>query len=546
MHSLLLLAVTGIAAADGAASEVTSGPPRVVEASPPVPSGHAQTDHVFAFSDGGAVYLVERGPIRGRTNAPVPGTFHDPATGRRAPVLIGKGVIVTRGSGASSAAAEGDVLGRLELEVVEVLSARLDMLLVESARDEDALELTARLAPALHAGIFDLVYPDLAFRHRLHGIPPNDPRYGAQFYLDKIDIEDAWAITMGSADVTVLVADNGCDLLHPDLVAKMDPGFDPWDGDDDPSYEDGPGNEHGTACAGIIAASTDNGTDIAGTCPECRLRCARLLPADGELVNVSADVLTFDFAFRADVDIVSNSWGFVDAIPVPRPLKDAIIDVQQNGRGGRGAVVAFASGNDSREIRDDELLAVPGVLGVGAVNNLGELTQFSNRGRSVDVVAPTGTITTDISGPGGADPGDVTTRFGGTSSACPVVAGVAGLLLAHRPELTADQVNDAIVGTARQSIFATPDAQGHDDEYGYGLVQPAAALAYYDEEEPPPPPLEGCACGSAGGPRGGAPPRSQVGGALLLGLLALLARSVLPGGARRRIVRRSGRRSAAA
>jgi subtilisin family serine protease len=456
---------------------------------PPAP----EDARTFTFVDDGVVRVVERGPARGRDDARVPGVFRDPSTGRSAPVLVGSSVVARLATGASPAS-----LAALDVKVTRALMPHLGMWLVQSAIGEDALELAERLAA--HRDVVITAYPDLSFRHRAASIdvPPDDPRYSGQFYLDEIDIEDAWALSTGSADVTVVVADNGCDLTHGDLVDKMDPGFDPFENDDDPSWKPGEGNNHGTSCAGLIAATTNNGLDMAGTCPDCRLRCARLLPADGETVTVSSDVLTFEFALDVDADIVSNSWGFVDAIPVPGPLKDAIIDVQQNGRGGLGAVVVFASGNDFRLIGDDELLAVPGVLGVGAVSNLGELTQFSNFGPSVDVVAPTGTLSLDITGAEGADPGDVTNTFGGTSSACPIVAGVAGLILGHDPTLTADDVNAAIMGTAKQSALAKAvDAEGHDDEYGFGLVQPAKAIAFFDEAAPggdDAPPPGGCGC----------------------------------------------------
>lgn len=486
MSVATILLLTGFAARDLAGSTSIGREP------------HGPSTRSFPFLDGGALRVVERGPERGTDADPVPGVYRDPGSGRSAVIQVGDSVLVRL--------PPGDIQARfraLRLDPIRALAPRLSMWLVRSEDDEDAAELANRLVPAVENGDLVEAWPNLAFRHRLHvvEIPPNDPRYASQFYLEEVDIEAAWATTTGSADVTVLVADNGCDLDHPDLVQKMDPGFDPFENDDDPSYGSGPGNEHGTACAGLIAASTDNGRDIAGTCPECRLRCARLLPADGEAVTIASDVLTFNFALETDVDVVSNSWGFVESIPVPAPLRDAIIDVQQNGRGGRGAVVVFASGNDNRLVEDDELLAVPGVLGVGAVNNLGELTQFSNGGRAVDVVAPTGTITTDIAGPEGADPGDVTVRFGGTSSACPVVAGVAALLIAYRPDLTADDVNEALVSSAKQSIFATPDGDGHDDDYGYGLIQPSAALALLADAQPADDEPDGCSCReSAAGP----------------------------------------------
>jgi len=100
-------------------------------------------------------------------------------------------------------------------------------------------------------------------------------------------------------------------------------------GDDDPSpVPTEVGAEHGTSCAGLVAASTNNGEGIAGACPECRMRCVRLLSDDP--VPLGADVEAFDFAFQTDAAVVSNSWGFVDPIPVPAMLEDAINNVFDN------------------------------------------------------------------------------------------------------------------------------------------------------------------------------------------------------------------------
>jgi subtilisin family serine protease len=425
--------------------------------------------------------VVVRGPRPGTDELPAPVRYIDPVTGRSTSARVGRSVI------AQVNAADVDdaprALHDLGLVVVRPLFSHAGLWLVHSPDvDEDGAALAARLADEGVVGTrLREAFPDLHLRHRTASadaprVPPDDPRYAGQWFLDELQIEDAWTLGVGSPDVVVAVVDNGCDTTHPDFASKLDPGHDVVDDDDDPTYGAGAGNEHGTACTGLIAALTDNGVDVAGTCPLCRATCTRLLGGTDDAVPLNADVRAFGFAFEDDVDVVSNSWGFVDAIPVPQVLATAIVDVQQNGRGGKGAVVAFASGNDSREVGDDELLAVPGVLGVGAVNNFGELTQFSNSGRSVDVVAPTGTITTDIAGENGANAGDVTATFGGTSSACPLVAGIAGLVLAAAPDLTADEVNALLQATAQQSIFATPDDTGHDLAYGFGLVQPAAAL----------------------------------------------------------------------
>ncbi len=351
---------------------------------------------------------------------------------------------------------------------------------VMDARGGDGLDLAVRLSA--HAGpgrpLVDAI-PDWIVAHQLRAIsiPPDDPRYDGQWYLDRIGIEDAWALSTGDPSTTIVVIDSGCDGTHVDLVDHLDQGRDVIDGDDDPTPSSGsPGNAHGTSCAGLAAASTDNGEGIAGTCPECRLRCVRLLDEAVTSVPIGADVEAFQFALDVDAAVVSNSWGFVDPTMIPSTLRTVMETLVDTGRGGRGALVLFAAGNDDRELFDYEIEAVRGVINVGATNNFDEATSFSNHGDSVDVVAPTGTLTTDIMGPGGSDPGDYTSMFGGTSSSCPVAAGVAGLLASAAPESSGAELADALISTARPSPYATPDATGHDALYGYGRIQPGPAL----------------------------------------------------------------------
>ncbi|MCC7537801.1 MAG: S8 family serine peptidase, partial [Deltaproteobacteria bacterium] len=327
-------------------------------------------------------------------------------------------------------------------------------------------------------------------------VPPNDPRYPGQWYLDHIGIEDAWSLSTGNASTTVVVVDNGCDLTHPDLVARLDPGYDVFDQDDDPSFLPGDtGNEHGTACAGIVGAQGDNGIGIAGACPECRVRCVRLLGPPGSLIPISSDVQAFDLSNEWGAAVVSNSWGFEEGLAVPAAIARAMESLYDEGRGGLGSLVVFAAGNDARELDPSEITGVRGVVTVGAINNFDEATSFSNSGRDVDVTAPTGTLTTDIQGAEGENATEYTSLFGGTSSSCPVVAGAAALLFAAAPDATAERVGTLLSETARPAPFATPDADGHDLVYGYGIVDPAPALRALlglpgPGEDAGPPPVE--------------------------------------------------------
>jgi serine protease len=445
---------------------------------------------------------------------------------RRYEAELGAHAVVTLGAGATDAD-----LAALGVAIERPLMPRARLALLRSLRGEDALALAARLAGAPRA-LVETAAPDLWLPHVRHFTPPpDDPRYGGQWYLDTLGIEGAWARATGDAATTIAIVDDGCDLEHPDLAPHLLPGFDALDGDDVPAHTPGVrGNAHGTACAGLVAAVGDNAEGIVGACPECTLRCIRLLPASGGLVPVSADVAAFDAILRAGVAVASNSWGFASGVPAPGPLVTAIETTLRDGRGGLGTVVVFAAGNDDAPIGADEVQATPGVICVGAINQFDEAAAFSNRGPSVSLVAPTGTLTTDVRGADGDDPSDYTARFGGTSSACPLVAGVAALLASARPDASAADIRDTLLATTRPAPFATPDATGHDPLYGRGILDPTAALARWlpepaDAGPPPaapaPPAPAGCACRVAPGrDTDGTAPAALATALLALGLAA--------------------------
>jgi serine protease len=418
------------------------------------------------------------------------------AGGRAFRAQVGPEAVVQLRPGLRGARAAPERLRRLGLRPVRVLSRALGIYLVAGASHEDGAALAARLARERD---LESAAPDLFTRRKRASIdlPPNDPRYGGQWYLDAIGIEDAWRISSGARDVTVAIVDDGCDLAHPDLSAQFVAGRDVFEGDDDPSYgPNQPGNAHGTACAGVVAAQANDGVGIAGTCPECTLSCVRLLNNyETEGVPLSADIAAFDFAFESGAAVVSNSWGYAESVPVSSALASAIRRLAEQGNGGRGAVVVFAAGNENRALDDDEIAALPYVLAVGAVNRFDESAPFANFGAALDLSAPTGSLTTDITGPDGFDRGDFTNLFGGTSAACPVVAGVAALALAFAREASAADVRRALVESARKAPFATPDAEGHDAVYGYGIVDPVAALRALGAPAP-----DAGGAGDAGGP----------------------------------------------
>ncbi len=324
-----------------------------------------------------------------------------------------------------------------------------------------------------------------------------DPDRGGQWYLDRLEMDRLHERSLGSPDVRVAVIDSGIDIGHPDLAEAVVEPYDAFADDEDPSPDPGEYcpdggqdicDEHGTAVAGVILARKGNGEGIVGMCPRCTLIPIKML-GEGPGNSLSSSLAAFEHAIAADAAVINNSWGYTSAIPVPSTLAAVIERAGREPRGGRGALVVFAAGNDDREIGADELQAAPGVLCVSAVDSYGYPTNYTNYGDPVDVAAPSATVSIV---PGGG----VTTSFGGTSAAAPVVSGLAAWALSIAPELSAEELGALLIETATPSPLVSHDEVGHNDYYGYGLVD-AIALAERLEpaaEEEPEEPRGGCGC----------------------------------------------------
>jgi ELWxxDGT repeat protein len=294
---------------------------------------------------------------------------------------------------------------------------------------------------------------------------------------------DAWDVTHGSDSITIAVLDEGVDLTHPDLAGKLVTGYDATDGGGSggPSGDDA----HGTGCAGIAAAITDNVLGVAGIAREAKIMPVRIGYDDGTGAWATSDSWiadAIDWAVAHGADVLSNSWGGGSPATV---IDDAIDDARENGRGGLGAVVVFAAGNDNGPVHYPGSLAT--VLTVAATSPCderkapsscdGEFWWGSNYGPEIDIAAPgVHMYTTDISGTSGYDSGDYHYNFNGTSSATPVVAGAAALLLGQDPSMTAAEVEAQLMATADDLL-----APGWDQETGFGRVNAYRALT----ETPP-------------------------------------------------------------
>ncbi len=309
---------------------------------------------------------------------------------------------------------------------------------------------------------------------RIRTMEFDDPLYASQWYHTTLESEVLLELTHGSSDVRVAVIDSAIELSHPDLAGALVAPLDVYQGDEDPSPEPGDFciddpealcDDHGTAVTGVIAARANNDIGIVGFCAQCTVIPIRLI---GEYIApLSADIEAFEHAIAQDAWVINNSWGYAEAIPVSDTLKEVIDRANSEPRDGRGAVVVFAAGNDNREIEDFELGALPNILSVSATDQFGNPTPYTNTGASIDLSAPSATVSTSING-------DYTSSFGGTSAAAPVVSGIAALVLSLKPELTSQEVRDLLTQTAFKDGRVQFDAQGHHKTFGFGFIDPGA------------------------------------------------------------------------
>jgi len=323
---------------------------------------------------------------------------------------------------------------------------------------------------------------------------PNDTYFSDQWHhragTGGANSSDAWDINKGSKSIKIAIIDDGIDILHEDLNVIARKNFS-TEGEDD-------GAEHGTACAGVAAAIGDNSKGMVGVCPNCSLISAKLLSENGAIYP-SAISQAFRWSVLMGADVISNSWGASEPVPVSEELRNTINYATANGRKGKGSIILFAVGNDSRELYSYETSSLINVIGVGASDYQDKKATYSNFGDYLTVVAPSsagtslsyyipeGNIwTTDRTGVYGYNRGSAndvdtlgnyTRYFGGTSSATPLVSGMAGLILSEAPNLTYLQVIDIIKTTANKIGGSNEyDNNGYSTNFGYGKVDVKQAL----------------------------------------------------------------------
>jgi subtilisin family serine protease len=270
-----------------------------------------------------------------------------------------------------------------------------------------------------------------------------------------------WEETTGSASVVIGIVDTGIDMSHPDLKNKVLGTGRDFVNDDLVAADD---FGHGTMVAGIAGAETDNGEGIAGVGWNCRLLPVKVLDALGAGTE-DRIIQGMLWAVENGAKVISLSFG---APTAGQALKDAIKKIVETS----GVVVIAPSGNDNTAVYAPASIDAH-VLAVAATDHNDARWVNSNFGSQVDVAAPGYQIFTAY--PVALSSGALPYRFqDGTSLAAAHVAGLAGLLLSLKPDLTPAEV----MGILRYSADDVNAAlyKGKDEYIGWGRINMEKAL----------------------------------------------------------------------
>lgn len=331
---------------------------------------------------------------------------------------------------------------------------------------------------------------------------------GEQLVEASANVVAAWPLSQGE-DITIAIIDSGFDLDHEEFrsLEKIVAPRDSVRRTNDPSPDNS--DHHGTACAGVACANGHFGAT--GVAPKSKLMPIRLALAG---LGSIAEAEAFEWAVLNGADVISCSWGPKDGLwfdtedplhnsvmPLPDSTRLAIEFALEHGRNGKGCVICWAAGNGNESADNDGYASFSKVITVAACNDQGTRSAYSDFGDCIWCAFPSnhgefsltsGIWTTDFSGNGGKnwgtayrgdEAGNYTNSFGGTSSACPGVAGVAALILARNPQLTWQQVKDVIRLSCDRIDEANGkyDDEGHSSLYGYGRINAFKAIEQADQ-----------------------------------------------------------------
>lgn len=375
------------------------------------------------------------------------------------------------------------------LEIVERLTFARNLFQVRVPPGRDFLEVSRELSE----------HPDFLFAEPvfLEPIPtrfqpnPKDPFYDDLWHIlntgqlggtpdADLRAEGAWDTTRGRG-ARIAIVDHGFDVHHPDLSGAVDGAvsahFRAATNATDPAvFVPGlagmPSEIHGTFCAGVAIARAGNEEGGCGVANEA----AFIAVATTHETNQTQVTLAKAIAYAADPTTqgVAGAGAHVISCSLAPSGMDSVLQLAidgavMHGRGGLGTPIFWAVSNVHEDIALDEVCSYANTIAVGCSTRTDDLGPCAF-GDALEFLAP------------GIDvfstrPGNSYGTDSGTSYAAPAAAGVAALLIAADPDLTWQQVRQAMRDSCRKIVHADYGPTGHLPAFGHGRIDAAAAIA---------------------------------------------------------------------
>ncbi|WP_433217045.1 type VII secretion-associated serine protease mycosin [Dactylosporangium sp. CS-047395] len=273
------------------------------------------------------------------------------------------------------------------------------------------------------------------------------------WHLRALNIAEAHKVSQG-AGVIVAVIDTGVDDKHAELAGAVLPGKAYGEGNATDGRVDRVG--HGTAMAGVIAGrGLPNDGGVLGIAPKAMILPLRVANQESGLAppQFLADAIDWAVGHDAGVICIASSTDRDDLVrqAVERALAAGVVVVAAAGNMPERSAIAYPAG-------------LPGVVAVGGTDRTGAHARVSVSGPEMTVAAPAEDIVSTA-------PGGKYELGTGTSDATAIVSGVAALIRARYPNLSGPEVVHRITATATDK-----GKPGRDDDFGFGIVDPVAAL----------------------------------------------------------------------
>ena len=379
---------------------------------------------------------------------------------------------------------------------------------VETVRIADPRELEKIIGDYGRNPLVEYAEPNFVYRASMI---PSDPYYNKQWYLKRINAEEAWDYVRQSPDVIIAIVDSGVQIDHPDLANNIwrNPGEIPGNGRDDdnngfiddingwdfvnnvadpsPKFKDGfteDGVLHGTVVAGVAAASGNNVAGISGVTWGAKIMPLKVLDDQGE-GNTASVIRAVDYAIANGAHIINFSFvGFGAShgleAAIARAYNAGIIVVVAAGNEQDGGEGYFLDDSPMYPACHDGRAGENMVIGVAATDTIDQKAAFSSYGtKCVDISAPGISIYSTVAYNKNKYLGERSFDkhydgyWSGTSMATPMVSAAAALVIESNHLLSRRDVVNTILDTAYNINALNPR---YIDKLGRGRLDVFSAV----------------------------------------------------------------------